>query len=252
MISSTLRILFVCLLLISSSDTYAQSPPPTNGESFRFVRIRYDSNTNFSYNRWGPWAYDWPTAEQNLHLAIERTTRIPLAGDPIVLTLQDDQIFEYPILYLCEPGYWLINNEEIENLREYIYRGGFLMIDDFHDYGDDQLGAEWENFYMNITQVFPDWELVELDTSHPVWSIFYDIDPEAALSTKAISGEVPWLDADDDTYYGMFTPDGRLAIIICYNQDIGDGWEWPGRNMGEASTVSFQMAINFIMYALSH
>lgn len=231
----------------------AQSTPPTAlGESFRFVRIKYDSNTSFSYNRWGPWAYDWPTAEQNLHLAIERTTSIPLAGEPIVLTLKDEAIFQYPILYLCEPGYWLIDDEEIENLREYIDRGGFLMIDDFHDYGDGQVGREWENFYNNIKLVFPDTEPVELEMDHPIWSIFYNIDPLRALSTKAQSGEVPWLDEDDDTYYGIFDKNGRLAVIICYNQDIGDGWEWPGRNMGDASTVSFQMAINFIMYALSH
>ena len=57
---------------------------------------------------------------------------------------------------------------------------------------------------------------------------------------------------EDDTYYAMYDETGRIVVVICYNQDIGDGWEWPGRNLGEASTVSFQMAINFIMYALSH
>ncbi len=244
--------LLIVGFLLCSQGAIAQAPPPANGESFRFVRIQYTSNSNFSYNRWGPWAYDWPTAERNLHLAIERTTKIPLAGEPIVLRLEDEEIFEYPILYLCEPGYWLINDKEIENLRKYIDRGGFLIIDDFHDYGDGHVGPEWENFYMNIKRVFPDLEPIELDISHPIWHIFYDIDPDLAVSTKAQSGEVPWLDADDDQYFGIYDEKGRLAVVICYNQDIGDGWEWPGRNMGEASTVSFQMAINFIMYALSH
>ena len=66
------------------------------------------------------------------------------------------------------------------------------------------------------------------------------------------TGQTPWLDADDDTYYGIFDDTGRMMVVICYNQDIGDGWEWPTGNVGEASTVSFQMAINFILYALTH
>jgi hypothetical protein len=128
-----------------------------------------------------------------------------------------------------------------------------MIIDDFHDFGDGRVGPQWENFYYNIKQVFPDREPVELPPEHPIWSIYYDIDPVAAISTKLQGGEVPWLDFDDDTYYGIFDDNGRMMAIICYNQDIGDGWEWPsGLNLGEASTISFQMAINFILYALSH
>lgn len=218
---------------------------------FRFVRIRYESNSS---RRWGgaPWAYDYPTAERNLHTAIERTTNLRLEGEPIVLTLDDERIFEYPVLYLCEPGFWKTNEAEVENLRAYLDRGGFIIIDDFHDYGGGQVGPQWNNFYHNIKQVFPDREPVELDASHPIWSIYFDIDLDATVSTKIEMGQTPWLDEDDDTYYAIFDDEGRMVGIICYNQDIGDGWEWPDRNVYEASTVSFQMAINFILYALTH
>ncbi|HMB92613.1 MAG TPA: DUF4159 domain-containing protein [Rhodothermales bacterium] len=232
----------------------APSPAPaevgSQGHGFRFVRIRYEG---VGYGRRGrSWAYDWPTAEQNLYTALERTTVLHLDGEPIVLTLEDDRIFEYPILYLCEPGYWQTNDEEVANLQEYFARGGFLIIDDFHDYGGGRKGPEWENFYANIKRVFPDREPIELPADHPIWRIYYDIDPDAAVSTKIETGEVPWLGPDDDTYYGIFDDNGRMLVVICYNQDIGDGWEWPDRNLQEGSTVSFQMAINFIMYALSH
>lgn len=219
---------------------------------FRFVRIRYES-TRRSWNGYGSWAYDWPTAEENLHEAINRTTGIHLEGEPTVLRLTDEEIFDYPILYLCEPGFWLTNEAEVTNLRTYLDRGGFIIIDDFHDYGDGQFGPQWNNFYNNLKEIYPDREPVELTADHGIWSIYYDIDPLAALSTKSQSGEVPWLDQNDDTYYGIFDDNGRMVMVICYNQDIGDGWEWPGgRNLGEASTVSFQMAINFIMWALTH
>ncbi len=227
------------------------TPPAPGGLGFQFVRIRYRSARR-TWRGYGTWAYDWPTAEANLVRAIERTTALHLDGEPIVLDLTDPRIFDYPILYLCEPGYWITDEEEVAALRDYLTRGGFLIIDDFHDYGDGQVGPEWENFYDNLRQVFPDRELIELTPDHPIWHIYYDIDPVRAVSTKRESGEVPWLDEDDDTYYGLFDDDGRLMVVVCYNQDIGDGWEWPERNLYEASTVSFQMAINFILYALTH
>lgn len=247
------NVFFLVALLASTSAAFAQRSQSTFIEGFRFVRIKYEVNSGRSrYWGPGPWAYDYPEAERNLHMAIERTTEIPLSGDPIILTFQDEEIYQYPILYLCEPGYWLLQDEDIEPIRTYLERGGFLIIDDFHDGGDGQTGREWDNFYMNLKRIFPDREPVELEDSHPIWSIFYDIDPLTARSTKLQSGEVPWLDDDDDLYYGVYDDSGRLMIVICYNQDIGDGWEWPERSMGEASTVSFQMAINFIIYALSH
>ncbi|MEM6646546.1 MAG: DUF4159 domain-containing protein [Bacteroidota bacterium] len=250
----------LCLGLLTVLPVQAQGyrsydlPGPEVGygidHGFRFVRIQYET---VSYRRFPAWAYDFPTAEANLHQAIERTTGLHLEGEPIVLTLLDEAIFDHPFLYLCEPGYWSLQPGEADALRTYLERGGFLLIDDFHDYGDGQLGPEWYNFYAIIKEVFPNRELIDLPPEHPIWSVYYDIDPLSARSTKAMSGEVPWLDEDDDTYLGIFDDNGRLMVLVCYNQDIGDGWEWPGgRNLGDASTVSFQMAINFIMYTMTH
>lgn len=248
-----LLVLIICFSCLPASGQYFI--PDEMGEQFRFVRIKYDSNAGSSNNRggrrwggrrWDAWATDFPTADENLHQAISRTTELKLYGDPLVLTLRDKDIFQYPVLYITEPGYWHIYDDEVENLRDYLDRGGFLIVDDFHDYGRDMFGPQWENFYQNIKRVYPDKEPVELPQNHPIWSIFYDIDPLSAQSTKG------YMNSDDDVYYAIYDDTGRMTVVICYNQDIGDGWEWPGRNLGEASTVSFQMAINFIMYALSH
>lgn len=217
---------------------------------FRFIRVQYD---DFGNRRWNAWATDYPTAEQNLHEAIDRLTRIQLDGPPGVLRLTDDRIFEHPVLYLTEPGYWMTNEEEVANLRRYLDRGGFLIIDDFHDYGRGRVGPQWNNMYENIKRVYPDREPIELTADHPIWSIYYDVDPDAAMSTKNGEGRFGGRFGPlDDIYYGIFDDTGRMVIVIAYNQDIGDGWEWPGRNLADASTVSFQMAINFIMYALTH
>jgi hypothetical protein len=99
--------------------------------------------------------------------------------------------------------------------------------------------------YNNIKQVFPDREPVLLDKDDPIWSIYYDVDAAAAPSTK------PGFTAEDCQYYGIYDDKGRMMVFISYNQDIGDGWEWPGR-LDLASTISYQMGINIIIYALTH
>lgn len=221
---------------------------------FRFIRIKFldwygGGSSNGMRGIWNrrrstaKWAYDYPTAEDNLYEAIDKTTYIELAGRHLVLTLKDEKIFEHPILYLTEPGYWVTDMTEVKNLREYFARGGFVIFDDFHDYGGK--GTQWYNWYNNIKLVFPDREPERLAPDHPIWSIFYNIDPVEAPSTK--NGDRYW-----DEYYAIYDDLGRMMSVICYNQDIGDGWEWPNRNLAKASTISFQMAINFIIYAYTH
>lgn len=222
---------------------------------FRFIRIKYDNTPSqwgsdrrggrgfrgFRGGRGEYWAHDYPTAEFNFQEAIERTTGLRVNEDPLVLTLKDERIFEYPILYLCEPGHWQLDDEEAKNLRKYLNRGGFILFDDF-------AGGDWYNFYDNMKRVLPNKEPVLLQPDHVVWSIYYDVDPIEAVSAKMGASKY------EDEYYGIFDNKGRLMSMICYNQDIGDGWEHPfGRRiLAEASTVSFQMGINFILYALTH
>jgi hypothetical protein len=242
--SRSVNILFGVLVigLVAGSPGEVQRVWAQTADDYRFVRIQYDV---VPYNRSRTWSYDYPSAEQNLHQAIERTTNIPLAGSPIIRRLDSEDIFEYPIVYLTEPGYWMTNEEEVERLKKYFARGGFMIIDDFHDYGPGK-GPQWNNFYDNIKRVFPDREPVQLEPSHPIWSIYYDIDPVEAVSTKGFFSKY------DDEYYAIYDDNGRMVSVICYNQDIGDGWEWPNRNMADASSTSFQMAINFIIYAMTH
>ncbi len=213
---------------------------------FQFVRIKYgESSTGQGYGRhWRrhmPWAHDHPTAELNFYEALKRTTRIPVMEEPIVLELSDNRIFEHNFLYLCEPGFWELGDEEVANLKQFLDRGGFILFDDFR--GQD----EWMWFEEAMQQVLPDTRAVEIPADHPIWSIYFDIDPIAAPSL--VSGG---FGPTEDRYRAYFGKDGRMMALACFNQDIGDGWEWPDRNIAKASTVSFQMGINFLMWALTH
>jgi hypothetical protein len=228
----------IALCVLASLPAFAQGD-----HGFQFVRIRYEDPRGVSRRFGGDaWAHDYPTAEQNFYEALERTTKIHLDGPPLVLTLKDTQIFDYPVLYLCEPGYWGVDEEDVANLREYLQRGGFILFDDFR--GE----REWGHFYDVMKQVLPDREPVEIPPDHPVWTIYYDIDPVEAPSN--VSGGA--FSKYDDRYLAFFDDDGRMMALTCFNQDIGDGWEWPERNFENVSTINFQMGINFLIYAMTH
>lgn len=226
------------VLMAVANVGYAQSD-----HGFRFVRIKFeDERSGFRGRGGAAWSHDHPTAEYNFYEALKRTTEIPVEGPPLVLTLGDDRIFEYPVLYLCEPGYWSMGEEEADNLRAYLERGGFILFDDFRGQ------REWAHFYRQMKRIFPEREMMELPTDHAIWHVYYDVDPEAAPSL--VSGRR--FMSYEDRYFAIFDDNGRMMALACYNQDIGDGWEWPGRNIADASTITFQMGINFVVYALTH
>ena len=231
------------VLVLCGTEAMAQAD-----YGFRFVRVRYEipgmGGRGQGWGRGGGpmWAHDYPVAEQNFYIALKRTTTIHVEEPYLVLDLMDPEIFEHPILYLCEPGYWQIADEEVEQLREYLNRGGFLLFDDFR--GD----YEWYNLYEQMQRVLPGREPMELPATHPIWSIYFDVDPVAAPSlVSGYRGSFT-----EDRYMGYFDDNGRLIALANHNQDIGDGWEYPDRDFENASTISFQMGINFVMYALTH
>lgn len=238
--------LIACLLLAPVVSVSAQSD-----HGFRFVRIQYGDRASGWVSRFGEtWSHDYPTAEYNFYEALERTTRIHVERPSLVLTLDDPEIYEYPVLYLCEPGYWEMTDEQVATLREYFDRGGFMLLDDFR--GED----EWYQLYTQLKRLFPDLEPVELEPEHPIWSIYYEVDPVAAPSLVGGPGRGRGFGGFDrsseDQYFGVFDENGRLMMMICYNQDLGDGWEWPEFNEQDASLVTFQMGVNFLIYALTH
>lgn len=239
--------IFLASVLMLTSLSIPQSLLAQDDHGFRFIRIQYDDvrgggGRGFRGRGFTPsWMHDYPTAEDNLYEALNKTTKIDIAGQYMILTLRDKRIFKYPFLYLCEPGFWYINEVEVKNLREYFARGGFVMFDDFRGL------REWQNFYYNMKQVLPDKEPVEVPPDHEIWSIYYDIDPIEAPSW--VSGGYGKY---DDRYFAYYDDNGRMMAIVCYNQDVGDGWEWPQRRLDKAETLAFQFGINFIIYALTH
>ena len=133
---------------------------------FTFVRVQYNGHPGRYSRRYGvgTWWIDHPASQYNLSYRLQQVTAIKVNPEGKVLKLTDKELFEYPFIYIVEPGGLHFLEEEVRNLRRYLLNGGFLMVDDF--WGED----EWDNFYREIKRVFPEREPEELPLSHPVFN----------------------------------------------------------------------------------
>jgi hypothetical protein len=247
------KVLISCLFVLAClvRPGHGLDPDPRKGirdpARFNFVRIRYNGFVSaWSAMRWGrpaPWAHDYPRAERNFLKIVSELTSVETTPDSfLILDLEDPEIMNYPVLYVSEPGYWNCTSAEVENLREYLQRGGFVIFDDFRDEP-----GEWQNFSSCMKKVFPDRQLEELTVAHPVFHCFYDI--------TSLDMVPPYkLVEADPVFYGLHDERGRLQVVANFNNDIGDYWEWSDERWAPIglSNEAYKFGINYVIYALTH
>ena len=125
----------------------------------------------FWYGGWPAWGHGHPVAEQNLMRIMNELTFLgPHTEEINTLTLDDPELFKYPIAYLIEVGWWTVTDREAAGLREYLLKGGFLFIDDFKVEGWRGLqGGGWEPFAATMRKVLPDVRFFDLSPDEPVF-----------------------------------------------------------------------------------
>jgi hypothetical protein len=168
------------------------------------------------------------------------------------MELTDPNIFDFPYLYIVEPGQMILGTEEAARLREHLLRGGFLHVDDF--WGVYQL----ENFAEQMEKVFPDRQIEAVPLTDEIFHTFFDIDTVMQIPNvnNGCSGGRTWESPTDiqPRILGIRDDKGRLMVIVTYNSDLGDAWEhmdvecYPEKFSGQA----YRMGINFIIYSMTH
>jgi hypothetical protein len=231
-----------------------QSTNTTDGYEFVFARLQYGSNL-FGYSR-GGWATDYPEADYKFMLGIERLTNIRILlprtdAEYVYVPPASPDIFDYPLLYAVEVGGWYLSDQDAAQLREYVERGGFLVVDDF--WGT----REWAGFNGQLAKIFPDREVEEIPLDHPVFHSFYDIEELVQVPniSNARRGGPTWeSDLIDPYAMAIFDDDRRPMVMINFNTDLGDAWEWADDPTypHHFSGFAYRMGINFIMYAMTH
>lgn len=217
-------------------------------DRFTFARIRFEPP---SYRRgpfyWGidlKWNHDYPWGEENFSRILDEYTSLSLTvGVGDIWSLNEAELFRRPFAYLCEPGYWHPSAQEAENLRAWLLKGGFLVVDDFFE------PPAFGQFLEAMAQVLPGYDAVELDVSHPVFDSFFHI--------ETLEFEHPGLPHLVPAYYGFFEdndPNRRLMVIANYNHDIGDYWEYSGSDYWPVALTNetFKLGVNYVIYGMTH
>jgi hypothetical protein len=234
--------------------------PPDFDVPAEFVigRLMYPSFRGYFGSDWErggtSWAVDYPRGDRKLAEVLRRFTRTDVRSVEQPVNPNDgNDIYDWPFLMVGLAGYWDLTDEQVRALRTYLLRGGFLFADSF--FGSDS----WVGFQEGLQRIFPDRPIIDLTDDHPVFHTVYDI---PAMTTVQIpnmnalygrgvgylsDGRVPrWRGIEDD--------DGRLMVLIAFNNDVADAWQWADEPdyPGESANLGLRIGVNFAVYALTH
>ena len=149
-----------------------------------------------------------------------------------------------------------VSDANAKQLREYLLRGGFLMVDDFHGTNGNEGINEWHIFTDSMSKVFPDRQIVEIPNNDPIFHTLYDLDErfqvpgaqffETGRPTSRMVFRPHWR--------GIYDDNGRIMVAICHNMDLGDAWEHSdeAEYRGKWASLAYRIAMNYFIYDLTH
>ena len=241
-----LKVLGVLVLAgVSISAQRSQAPALEDAGDdgrFRFVRLRWDGGASFGRRGMSSaWNHDYPRAEQNLARILRELTLIDVNGEGRILGLDDPAVFNHPIVYMWEPGFWVMTDQQGARFREYLLKGGFAIFDDF-EYD------QWDNLEAQMRRVLPEARWVKLDASHRIFDVFFRM--------KDINFPHPMYGITP-TYYGIYEdndPAKRLMAIANHNHDVAEYWEFSDQGLWpiDLSNEAYKLAVNYMIYGLLH
>ena len=246
---ATLAVVYGQRFRFPGEDDNVPLPADANEKTeFYFARLKYSS---YSGNwRRGSWSTDYPKADRQFLQGVRRLSRLHARSVEQVIDPDSPDLFNYPWIYAVEVGRWGISDAQGIKLREYIDRGGFLMVDDFHG------TSEWQVFIEGLKKIFPDRTITDLENGEPVFHVLYNLDDRFQVPGIQFlrSGSTFEKDGIEPKWRGIFDDKHRLVVAICHNMDLGDAWEWadlPAYPERYAS-LAYRIGLNYIIYPMTH
>lgn len=260
--AAVLAILLTGLLLAQrefkeyAGNEYVDFPLPSDWQKkteWTRARLMYPDYGGRRRFRGGAWTTDYPRSDRHLLEGVRRLTRIDSRSVEQVTELDgSDDIYNWPMLYAVEVGQWELNKTEAAQLRDFIDRGGFFMVDDFH--GD----IEWSIFVDSFNRVFPDRQIVEIESSDPIFHTLYDLNdrfqvPGLAALSRGLTYE-RGADGKTPHWRGVYDDKNRLVAVICHNMDLGDAWEHSDDPWypADPALLAYRIGMNYFVYDLTH
>jgi hypothetical protein len=236
-------------------------PNAPNDGSFSFARVMY---TSVRYEALGQgWHTDYPEGDKNYMSRLQEFTLTRVRGlpggypDHVVLTLYDEELFRYPFIFMSDVGTVGFDEVEVERLRAYLLKGGFLWVDDF--WGN----AAWDQWTREIGRVLPpgEYPIVDIPPDHPIRQMLYPVDKFPQIpsiqwwrSTGRYSTSERGAESAVPHMRGISDHNGRLMVLMSHNTDIADGWERENEDFEffeNFSFPSYAVGINVGLYSMT-
>ncbi|HLF83083.1 MAG TPA: DUF4159 domain-containing protein [Blastocatellia bacterium] len=218
-------------------------------DKFKFVRIKISPmypGACLGDSPCEPWSHDYPEAGIHFSKILSELSKLQvvLDEDEYIFSFADPNLMKYPFAYMCEVGVMQLNDAEIKGMREYLLRGGFLLVDDFRDTRNFR---QMPTLQYYLKQALPEYEMKPLDLSHPIFNCFFSI--------KTLDVRSPY-DRGRPEFLGVSDKNGRLMMVINFNNDVSDYWQWSGDPFqplpAEDTQGAYKFGVNYAFYALTH
>ena len=238
---------------------FRQYPNVAYDGRFTFVRLKYSHLPGGDwYGGWPAWAHGYPIAEQNLMKIMNELSYLSPHTDEInTLTFDDPELFHYPIAYIIEINWWDMTDAEARGLREFMLKGGFVIVDDFkpnrrgprfNARGSFVGENPWEAFESIMKRVMPEAKFFDMGAQHALYHSFFEVDnldvPQAYVAGPAVFRGI----------YEDNDPSKRLQMIVNFNTDISQFWEWSGTGLRpiDQTNEAYKLGVNYVIYGLTH
>ena len=237
---------------------------PSRAE-FHFIRLEYTDLPQY-HRRFGFasrdgrgegwWLVDWPDAEDHFTAGVQRLTRLD-TGEPLHMRLTDNRLFDNPWIYATQAGFWDLNDAETARLREYLLRGGYLVVDDFWE------AEQWEIFRRTMQRVLPGQPITDLAESDSVMHVLYDIEekdrtfiPGTRHLRRGPGGSVVVMQPPGTTpaWRALYDDRHRMVVAVNFNTDVGDAWEYADSPIypEPMTALAYRYGVNYVIYAMTH
>ncbi|MDX2150670.1 MAG: DUF4159 domain-containing protein [Bryobacteraceae bacterium] len=235
----------------SEMQNPADDPPDAwEKTEFAFARLRYRSDRDRRFfGRGSRWGIDANKSERQFIQGLRRLTRVHARSVEEIVDIDSDALFDWPWLYAVGVGDWVLSDAQAARLRQYFDRGGFLVVDDFHN------EREWASFMEGVAKIYPGRAFVELEDGDPIFHTVYDLDERVQVPGLNVvptpgyerGGVVPH-------WRGLMDDKGRVVIAAWFNMDLGDAWEWADlpEYPEKYASMAYRLGVNYVIYALTH
>ena len=229
---------------------------PNIPSEFYWTRLQYNSiqggggGGRFRGWGWGGWSRDYPKADNDCLIVMRRLTRIHSPSPLNVVDTDSDHLFDYPWIYAVDVNTWTFTDQEAKRLHDYLLKGGFLMVDDFHGTED------WQRFMAGMRMVLPNEPVEDLVDADEIYHVLYDINEKFQIPSEVFvnTGRTYEKDGFVPKWRAIRNDHGRIMVAICANMHLGDAWEWADspEYPEKFSGLAFRIVLNYITYAMTH